>query len=167
MTGVGSAVADTTYAAVGMFALGLVQDFIRNNQSIIMIIGGIVVALVGLVMALKADRQKLAETCDTGGTGISYSVQAMLCAFSNPTALFFMMALLTMFGINSSTVHVPVWLALIAVAAGEMLYWTAITSALNRFLHFQEKTLKRLSLLAGIVIMVLGLVVSVKGIIGL
>ena len=164
MASLGSALIDTAYAAVGLFALGLVKDFISRNQSLLMIAGGFVVSIVGLVMLLKKVPDSTEKGSAKTGTGLSFTFEAMLCALSNPGALFFMMALLALTGLNAATLTVPLPLVLLSVTAGELTYWTVVTFLLTRFVHFKPEMLARVYRYFSIALMALGIAVLVRGI---
>jgi len=165
MAGLGSAFIDTAYATIGLFALGLVKDFIKTNESLLMIAGGCVVILVGYLMFRKKNSSSSAEDIpDKGVTGISYTFQAMLCALSNPGAVFFMMALLALTGLDASSLMLPFWVVLLCVFVGELTWWNVVTYALTRFVHFTRETLEKVNRIFSIVLMALGAFVLVRGI---
>ncbi len=165
--GMGSAIADTVYAAVAVFALGLVKDFIDKNTPLIMLVGGLLVALVGWNMA----RKKVTGPVMEGGTDkkpfLWYSGQTMVCAFSNPAALFVAMFILAVFKLDSASLNFPAWLVLPFVFVGEISYWTLLTFLFKRFLHPGPRFLNIFSRGAGLVIVVFGLYLLVKGVIGI
>jgi threonine/homoserine/homoserine lactone efflux protein len=51
VSGLGATVADTTYAMIAIFALAIVQRFIDAHESLILLVGGAVLVLVGVSMA--------------------------------------------------------------------------------------------------------------------
>lgn len=160
ISGIGSCLVDTLYAAIGLFALGLIRDFISSHEALIMMIGGLVVAVIGAGMWKGS-----AKSGSPKGSNAFYPVQTALCALSNPAAIVVMMAILAAFKLDAATLDIPIWLMLVAVAAGEMLWWTIISGLLSRFANFTEATIVKLSKIAGAIVVVLGIVLSVRGLI--
>lgn len=162
VTGLGSMVADTVYAGIAMLALGVVSEFVDDHTSLILIIGGVVVMLVGVVMACRQTPPG-EEGEENRYTAVGYAFQAMLCAFSNPGVLALILACMAFFRLDAGSTVTPSWLLLCCVAAGEACYWFLLTKLVSKTLHFSPRVLVNLSRIFGCVIAVLGLVLSVKG----
>ena len=158
---IGSAVADTIFGAVGIFALGLIQSFVDEHQGLIMMVGGIVLAFVGYLMFRKDVRLSLGTR--SAGSDLSYAVQAAGCALSNPGALAFMLAVLALFGLDSGSVQAPIAIILLFIFVGQMLYWVLVTWIVSRFLKFKPDTLHKISKVSGILIIILGAFFLVEG----
>lgn len=165
MTGLGSAVADTIYAAVGFFTLSVIQDFVDRNQGLIMIAGGVLLAIIGVNMFLKRISFNPDVPVRTPGKLplLSYALQSMVSVFSNPAAIAVMMALLASFGLVSDAIGSPAILVILFVGLGEMLYWWVVTLLLNKFLKLNERSLNILSKAASVVIMGFAVFLAVKG----
>lgn len=162
VTGVGSAVIDTAYAAVGLYALSIVREYVIGHEDIFMTVGGVIVVIIGLWMALrKPDNVRQREF--KGKTAASYALQAAGCALSNPGAIVFSFSLLAFFGLGAETDKAPVWVILLCVFLGEMLWWNFLTFALVHFKKFSRKTIRRLSHIAGWAIVAFGIFLIVKG----
>jgi len=160
LTGFGSALADTLYACVGFMALSLISAFIDANGALIMIVGGSVVMVIGIVMAVRNPFKKMELREEW--RYVSYPSKTFLAALANPAALAVMMALLASFQIDSSTV--PAWAALPLVFCGEMLWWTIFTLVIDRFCrNLPRKVLVIVNLVLGIAVGIFGLVLLVKG----
>ncbi len=161
--GCGSAVIDTLYACVGLFALSLIEDFIIGYEDVLFVIGGALLVAIGLWMALRHE-DRVVERQDRGSTAFAYGMQAAGCALSNPGALVFMLALITFFGVSLEEEHIPIWSVILCVFVGEMAYWFGLTYALVHFKKFSRRTVRRISHIAGMCIVAFGLVLIVKGI---
>ena len=166
MTGLGSAVADTVYATVGLLALSLIEDFVKSHSGMIMIIGGV---LVGLIGAGVFFRKVSIRQADSGKkvSLIGCSLQSCGSALSNPAALAVMIALLAMFGLYAGKTEAPVWLLAAGVMAGELLYWRLIVNVLSRFVKLKEDVLQIVSRVSGAVIFCFGIFLIIKGIVSL
>lgn len=93
VSGLGASVVDTFYASIAIFALAFAQKFIEDHQSLILLVGGIVLMIVGVSMAfsdpfrkMKADGESTVSPKDFG--------QAVAMGLSNPMAIFVMFTLL-------------------------------------------------------------------------
>ena len=168
MTGFGSAVADTVYAAVGLFTLALIEGFVEKHSALIMIAGGVLVAVIGVNICMNSGKISLsAEARPREGTFslLGCSLQSMCTALSNPAALAMMLGLLVVAGFGGGSLGAPLWALLVAVFAGEFLYWIAVVALLSTFVKPGERTLRIMSRVAGIAICCFALVLTVRGII--
>ena len=164
MVGLGAAAGDMVYAAVGLLTLSLVQRFVEEHQGLIMLLGGVLIALVGIGMMrrevsveLPPDRRNLSPwTC---------ALQAFVSTLSNPAALALILAMLAGLGVNGDALGVPDVVLAPAVGAGEWLYWLAVVYLLARFLHLDTRSLRILSRVAGGLVCVFALVMAIRGII--
>lgn len=162
VTGFGSAIIDTIYAGVGLYALSLVREYVLGHEDVFMVAGGAILVAIGFWMAFrKPDKVRQREF--KGKTAASYALQAAGCALSNPGAIVFSFSLLAFFRLGAETDKSPVWLILLCVFLGEMLWWNFLTYALVHFKKFSAKTIRRLSHFAGCGILAFGIFLIVKG----
>ena len=163
--GVGSAVVDTFYAVVGLFAFMLIGDFFSRNEAWIMLIGGLLVAAVGFSMFRRKPIQSLKVADTTKAKAVKYALQAAGCALANPGALAYMFALIALMSLDVSETVAPVWLIVLLVFAGALLWWFSLAYVANKMRNsFEIKTLNRVNKIAGAVVIVFGLVLVVRGI---
>lgn len=161
-TGIGSALIDTLYAAIGLFTLSLLEEFFLGHKGIIMLVGGAMVAIIGLRMAfLKPSRVK--ERPDNKKTIAGYALQTAGCALSNPAAIVFAIAILAFWKLGADSLTIPVWAAVIIIFIGEMSWWNFVSFALTHFKRFNNRTVELLSHIAGAGIAVFGIILVVKG----
>ena len=126
ISGLGASVVDTLYAFIAIFALAFAQKFIDAHQNIILLVGGVMLMIVGLNMALSDPFRKM----KTDG---SYSVspkdfgQAVAMGLSNPMAIFVMFTLFAFFGLADNAPHdwkvTPI---ILSVSAGSVTYWFGV-----------------------------------------
>ena len=165
LTGLGSAFADTLFAAAGLFTLSLIDDFITRHESLIMEVGGVLILLIGLRIFLKGKEIHPSGADENRGLSLfGCTLQAAGTALSNPAALAYMLGLLSMLGLVAGGISAPVWAVLAAVGCGELLYWTALVFVISRWFHVKASTLKVVSKIAGVGIMCFGIVLVIKGI---
>ena len=161
--GVGSAMADTVYAAVGLLTLSLIEGFINQHQALIMFVGAAILGFIGVrILVKKIDFEQKPSTA--GLSLVSHGLQTFTSAMSNPAALAFMLGLIAMFGIGPETTGAPIWALLLAVCAGETLYWIFVVFVLARFVKLKPKILQLVSRIAGAGICVFAIVLLVRGV---
>lgn len=164
VSGLGASVVDTMYAFIAIFALAFAQKFIDDHRSLILIIGGIVLALVGVSMAFSNPFRKM----KTGG-GLTVSTkdfgQAVAMGLSNPMAIFVMFALFAFFGLANDMPHTwHVAPIIICVSAGSVTYWFCISWLLSRFRgNFRLRTILWVSRIAGAVVVIIGIALLGQG----
>lgn len=163
VAGVGSALVDTLYAAIGLYALTLLRDFIAKETPYIMLFGGLLVCLLGVMLFLK-DASEGLDSAESHYTMAGYAVQTAGCALSNPAAVAVMMAILSVFKLDAQTMQSPVWAVLLFVFLGEMLYWFCLSEAVGKFMRVRPRTLRIFSRICGVAIAAFGVVLIVKGV---
>ena len=160
-TALGATVVDTTYSAIAIFAVSTVFAFIESHQSIFLLAGGVIVSIVGIRMAYS----KVKVECE-GNISAGNTLSAMLCALANPGAIAAMLALVALFHIDVESV--PVWALAPCVALGSISYWLVFTKVFSQVKNkVGIHTLEKINRVAGIVVILLGIVLIIKGIINL
>ncbi len=157
MVGLGAATVDMLYAAIGLMTVQLLQDVIEENAAWIMLIGGLLVAFIGVGMLR---RRVVVSMQDGGGRMNPWTcyLQGLLGTLSNPLAIGVMMALLALFGLCSAGVlYAP------CVGLGECIYWCVITWVLSRYLRLDLHALRMMNIIAGIVVCVFALILMARG----
>ena len=157
VSGLGASVVDTLYAFIAIFALAFAQKFIADHQNIILIVGGVVLAIVGVSMAfsdpfrkMKADGESSVSPKDFG--------QAVAMGLSNPMAIFVMFTLFAFFGLaKSSPQDWSVAPIILSVSCGSVTYWFSISWLLSRFhKRFKMRTILWISRITGAIIVIIG-----------
>ena len=158
VSGLGASVVDTLYASIAIFALAFAQSFIEAHQNIILIIGGAVLAAVGVSMAfsdpfrkMKADGESSVSPKDFG--------QAVAMGVSNPMAIFVMLTLFAFFGIANDEPHnwsvAPI---ILSVSLGSVTYWFSISWLISRFRkNFKLRTILWISRVTGAIVVIIGI----------
>lgn len=165
VSGLGATVADTTYAMIAIFALAIVQKFIDAHQSFILLVGGVIIVLVGVSMAFsnpfknkkKRKRDMTASPKDFG--------QAVAMAFSNPGAVFVMLALFAFFGLANDAPHTwRVAPIILSVSAGSVTYWFCMSWLISRFSNkISMKTVVWINRITGAIIVIVGIALFGQG----
>jgi len=165
LTGLGATLTDTIWASVAMFALAMAEDFISENETVILIGGGVILLGMGCTMAFKDPFRRLKEE-----SGQSYwfrdFARTALLGFSNPGAIAIMLALFAFFGIQVENNDFRVAPYILAVSAGSAVYWfnfSLLFSHLRR--SFKMGTLVWINRISGMVVMIIGIALLVEGLI--
>ena len=165
-TGLGASVVDTLFAIIAIFALAFAQRLIEQHTNSIYLVGGLILAMIGLSMALSNPFRRRVKS---NGSKSSFSsadfLQAIAMGISNPMAIFVIFALFGLVGITDQTPRswnvAPI---ILSVSAGTVTYWFFFSWALSRFRDkFSLRTILWLSRVMGAIVVIIGLVLMGKG----
>jgi threonine/homoserine/homoserine lactone efflux protein len=164
ITGLGACVVDTLYAVIAIFALAIVQEFIHAHQNIILIVGGIVVAVLGVSMSFSDPFRKMKKGA-AASVSLTDFMQALIMGFSNPGAVFVILALFAFFGLANDAPHTwSVTPIILAVSAGSVTYWFLMSWLLSRFRgNFKMRTILWISRITGALIVIIGIALLGQG----
>ena len=166
ISGLGASVVDTLYAFVAIFALAFAQKFIEEHQNAILLVGGIVLAIVGLTMAFSDPFRKMKDDGDSSVSPKDFG-QAVAMGLSNPMAIFVMFTLFAFFGLANDAPHnwsvTPI---ILSVSAGSVIYWFSMSWMLSRFRkNFRMRTILWISRITGAIIVIIGIALLGQGLI--
>ena len=160
VTGLGASVVDTMYAIIALFALAFAQSMIEKHENIILLVGGAILTLIGISMALSNPFRKRRKGSD-GKSEVSSKdfLQAIAMGMSNPMAIFVMFALFAFFGVAEDTPRdwnvAPI---ILSVSSGSVTYWFLLSWILSRFRDkFSLRTLLWISRVMGAIVIIIGL----------
>lgn len=165
VSGLGATVADTSYALIAIFALAIVQRFIEAHQSIILLVGGIILLLVGVSMAFSNPfKNKKRRKKDMAASPKDFG-QAVAMAYSNPGAVFVMFTLFAFFGLAKDAPHTwRVAPIILSVSAGSVTYWFFMSWLISRFSNkISMKTIIWINRITGGIIVVVGIALFGQG----
>ena len=165
VTGLGASVVDTFYAIVALFALAFAQRLIERHENLILLAGGLLLAMIGVSMVLSNPFRKRRRKGDKPAVSSKDFLQALAMGISNPMAVFVMFALFAFFGIAEDTPRdwnvAPI---ILSVSAGSVSYWFTVSWALSRFREkFSLRTLLWISRVMGAIVIIIGLVLIGEG----
>ena len=168
-TGLGASVSDTFYAGLALLGLAFVENIINENRAIVMLVGGIIIALIGLKVyatnPIKQIRQKSSHK-----RHLEDFVEALVMTITNPGAIFLILGLFAAVGINSSDnpENVSIITTLWGVFLGTVTWWFTLTTTINIFRKkFMLKQLILINKIAGVIIVALGIISTFDGLIKL
>ena len=166
-TGLGASVVDTIFAIIAIFALAFAQRLIEQHTNLIYLVGGAILTMIGLSMALSNPfRRKVKSNGKKTTFSSTDFLQAIAMGVSNPMAIFVIFALFGLVGITDQTPRswnvAPI---ILSVSAGTVTYWFFFSWALSRFREkFSLRTILWLSRVMGAIVVIIGLVLVGKGV---
>lgn len=166
VSGLGASVVDTLYAFIAIFALAFAQKLIEAHQNLILLVGGGVLALLGVFMAFSNPFRKMKDVGDSGVSPTDFG-QAVAMGLSNPMAVFVMFTLFAFFGLADSAPHnwrvTPI---ILSVSAGSVTYWFLLSWMLSRFRKiFKMNTILWISRITGAIIVIIGIALLGQGLV--
>ena len=164
ISGLGASVVDTLYAFIAIFALAFAQKFIEEHQNAILLVGGVVLAIVGLTMAFSDPFRQMKDDGDSSVSPKDFG-QAVAMGLSNPMAIFVMFTLFAFFGLANDAPHnwrvTPI---ILSVSAGSVTYWFSMSWLLSRFRkNFRMRTILWISRITGAIIVIIGIALFGQG----
>ena len=155
----GCAVMDTVYATLSFVVLAFIKGFLDEHKLLLAIVGGLVVIGLGLLMMLSDPYSSFRERSAKGWAAFG---EVALIILTNPGSILYDFTVCTFFGLEAKGWDlVPLSLG---VFAGELVFWTVFI-LLFTWLHnrLKKETVVKLSRLAGLVLLVCGIVIFVRG----
>lgn len=165
VTGMGACLVDTLFAVIAIFALAVAQRLMDEHRELILVIGGLIVAVLGWRMCAADPLRRLKAGKTATGISIKDFIQSVLMGLSNPGAIFVIFALFAFFGIgpaeNNDWRVAPI---IVSVSVGAAVYWFLVTALLAHFRKkFKLRTIIWINRIAGAAIVVLGLALLGEG----
>jgi threonine/homoserine/homoserine lactone efflux protein len=157
VSGFGAALADTLYGAIAGFSISLVIEFLIREEFWIRMIGGTLLAGIGVVYYYKPPRSL--EAVEDAASANSDFVSTLLLTGTNPTTVLSFLAVLATLGLENRR---PLWQTSFLVAGifcGSMTWWTILVSGVNLLRsRINDRTMRWMNRIAGIAIGGFGLV---------
>ena len=169
--GLGSTVADIFYASIALFSVTFINEFLDRNSSWVMLIGGIVIFLIGLQIALKNPIKDLRRP-NAGEIKSRHAQEALrgfLMTITNPGALVLMFGLFAFVRLDlTDATTSSVLLVLAGIFAGTAGWWFLLSSGINLFRkRFRLRQMLIINRVSGILIALIGLASVVEGLVQL
>jgi len=164
VSGLGASVVDTLYAFIAIFALAFAQKLIEQHQTLILLVGGVVLSALGTSMAFSNPFRKMKKDDRTKVSTKDFA-QAVAMGLSNPMAIFVMFTLFAFFGLAKDAPDTwSVAPILICVSLGSVTYWFTISWILSRFArNFRLRTILWISRITGAIIVIIGIALLGQG----
>lgn len=165
-TGIGAGLSDLVYCVITGFGLSFVTEFIHNNEFVIQLIGGIVLASFGMYLFSKNPTRALKPSKNTARNYWTDVVSGFFLTLSNPLIIFFIIGLFARFNFivpdegnlmeEYKTHHFL--LAYAMIFAGALLWWYFITFIVNLFRkRFNVRSLWLINRIIGLLLIAIAL----------
>lgn len=167
ITGLGAAVSDTVFAAAALLSISYVQHILSDYRYAVMIVGGIIVGIFGVKLFMTNPVKQIRRVKSGNRHYWQDFFSTVLMTISNPGAFFLMLGLFAFIGISRGEAEpLPrIAVTLAGVFAGAALWWHVLSTAINMFRNkLRLRQLIMINRVAGVVIMVLGLISLFEGI---
>jgi threonine/homoserine/homoserine lactone efflux protein len=161
-SGFGVATADAFYGLIGGLGFTVITNFLVKQQTVLRLVGGVVLVFLGLKILLSKSDLKAAEECSRGvGSYLGAYTSIFLLTLSNPMTIISFAAIYA--GIGSLGLGSG-WAAAaafsLAIFIGSSLWWLVLISGVNQLRsRFKPALLMRLNRISGLVITGFGVVI--------
>lgn len=167
--GLGAAIGDTFYAIISLFSISFVSAFLDDNRDWVMFIGGLIILLLGLQVAIKNPIKDLQpRKVQPVNIHAQDVLRGLLMTLSNPGALVLMLGIFAFFGMSLSDTdgkHIAVAIVIGGILLGALAWWFLLSSGINLFRkRFRLKQMIFINRVSGMLIALLGLASLIEGI---
>lgn len=159
----GAIVSDTIFAALALFAFGLISDYYLRYTSVFQIVGGAVILTVGLSMLFK--KMVRVQRRITKRSVLFDSGKSLLMGLTNPGSFLWILAAFAACGFNPDKMSLAQSALVVAgVFTGSFLYWYLFTwIAAKGKKVLTPETLLKVNRGSGIAVALFGMYFIVKG----
>lgn len=167
ITGLGAAASDTVFAAVSLLSISYVQKLLSDYRYLVMIAGGIIVGIFGVRLFMTNPVKQIRRVKSGNRHYWQDFFSTVLMTITNPGAFFLMLGLFAFIGISRVEAEPleRIAVTLAGVFAGAALWWHILSTCINQFRNkLRLRQLIMINRVAGVVIMVLGLISLFEGI---
>ncbi len=131
-SGVGAAVSDLVYCLLAGFGLSFVTDFIEQHQTLLQVIGGVVLAAFGLYLFRKNPTRSLKPAVSGSNNFWRDIVTGFALTVSNPLILFFIIGLYARFAfVLPEYLPIHYIVGYLSIFVGALLWWYLVTLFVN------------------------------------
>ncbi len=169
ITGLGASISDTFFAALAILSLSLVQNFVKNNEELVMIFGGAIIILIGIKIFFTNPVKQIRQN-KTGKKIAEDFISSVIMTITNPGAIFLIIGLFAFTGleVDKNSSWQIIILALAGVFFGATTWWLTLTSTINIFRKkFRLRQLLMINRISGAIISFLGIISFLDGVISL
>lgn len=162
-SGLGVASTDTIWITLAGFSVSYIITFLETYQTIIQVIGAILLFLFGLSIFMSHPIKSLREFKRKGANPVQCYITGMAIAFSNPLTVLAYIALLagTHVVFSISDLFEPIYF-ISGFMVGATCWWLILTNLINLFRHrFNLRVLWWFNKISGSMIMIFILVTTV------
>ena len=142
-TGAGASVSDLVYCLLTGFGMSFITGFIERNQTLLQLLGSVVLAAFGAYLFRKNPARALKTPSLQVNTWWKDMVTGFLFTFSNPLILFFIIGLFARFNFLLPEFRYYHYMSgYLSILAGAIFWWFIITFSVNKVrAHFNVRSL--------------------------
>lgn len=158
-SGMGIATADTVFALIAGLGISFIIHFLMEQQLVIKIIGGVVIALLGLKLLIANPVKQLKKHRRRGKNLFEDFVSILLMTLSNPFTVFLYIAIFAGLNLqNSSSDYLTAFLVSAGIFSGATLNWFIISTLVNHFRsNIRLRKIMWMNRIAGLTIILFGI----------
>jgi len=165
VVGLGAATSDVVYASLAILSLSFIRNFIENNKNLLFLISGLVLMIIGLAIYSSNPVKQLRQNRESKKFWEDY-LTGFLMSITNPGCLFLIIGVFAFLGtsVDRSSGSFIISAILLGVFLGATLWWFLLSISVNLFRKkFRLRQLWSINRIAGIAIMILGIVAAANG----
>lgn len=168
-TGIGAAISDLFYCLLTGFGLSFIEDFLQENSNVIQLFGSLVLIAFSIYLFKKNPSSSLRRPVPQNVSVKKNILGGFLFTFSNPLIIFLIIGLFARFNFTSAEINGGFYaVGYLFIIIGALLWWYAVTYLIDKVrMRFNMRSMKRLNIAIGIVILAFACVGIVSSIIGL
>jgi len=157
-SGMGIATADAIFALIAGLGISFIIHFLSEQQLIIKIIGGVVIAFIGLKIFITNPVKQLKKHRREGKTLFEDFISILFMALSNPFTVFLYIAIFAGLNLHDvSTGYSSALLVVTGVFVGASISWFTISTVVNYFrAKIRLRKLMWINRIAGLTIILFG-----------
>lgn len=169
-TGIGAALSDIIYCLITGFGLSFIEDFLRDNKSVIQLVGSAVLIGFAFYLFRKNPSASLRTPSEPARPDDRKNIlSGFLFTFSNPLILFLIIGLFARFNFLGAGLRFYHYIiGFLCILLGAIGWWWCVTFAIDKVRsHFNLRSMWLINRIIGGVILIFALVGIVTGIIDL
>lgn len=136
LVGVGAMVSDVFYCFLAYLGVEYILDLVLNHDTLLRLVGGVVLLIFGAFVFIQAKRRGIKDSAPkrlSRVRGLGIVAQALGITLCNPLILLLILPLYARFQFVQPTLYpaLTMWVALLSIAIGCMLWWMILTSVVS------------------------------------
>ena len=163
VSGLGAATADTLFATIAFFFISMISSLIENNMTILTVLGGICVVIVGVNIFLTNPVVQIRRNRAGKSNLWQDFLSTFLLTLTNPAFILWLVVIFTAFNVSYDEMEAGVskletgMVMILGFLAGASMWWVALTLTINLLRNkFRPRHLLWINRIAGAVIVLLG-----------
>ncbi|MDE5938632.1 MAG: LysE family translocator [Lachnospiraceae bacterium] len=163
LTGAGSSAADLLYAAVGIFGIAAISDFLTAYQNIFQIVGGVFIVVLGISILRKKEKPSGAQ--ETKENLCFCFLSSFGTAVMNPATILSFMIAFAAFEIDGNVGVVEGAGLVLGILAGTLGWWLGLSGGVSLFRErITDRIYKWLNKILGSFMMIFGIVMMIRSV---